>query len=731
MKPICAVFLVAGVAAAQSATDTKKLETATTSAMRTGIFQKLAYDLEYFSGVLALKAKGQRDSRLSNDEWDKEVRRAQACVPLLKQLHAEKGAYGSGKPLSVPTRSEQHKVYANLITLLNMLLAFDAFDFKAVLKAGERVVVTAKTDLGVVRGEDARYYLDLYREYFFLMAAAHYRLGNDREAVAWLTRIDADTDVQALKKQLASIDTRSKSSRLTALYGKSVALFPPVEKAPGKDTAWLGAGFAEVFSADLFSRTNLLLVERANVDKVFKELALSQAGITDEKAAQRAATSLAASSLIRGVYEVKGEQVTLTLELVEGESGQSLLTASGQLTKADPFAGGRKVLLDLLREAGWLSDDAAAELARARAPSADTIRSLLEARLLLASKSADAKGLYQKAMRDSPEYARAFEDVKKQFEGVNPVTAVMPFTNVTGREDDHWMALGASQALSTDLPVIGFTLSERTKLAQLLKDEALGQVLDERASQSMGKKLSADFVVVGSVMHQAPTARVDVRFLDVATGSVVQTFFVQGKQAEFPKLLAALSAEVARRFNSKLSAEELQKLTGSKLSLAELERVGREEVLKERAARHQAREESKQAEQAKQKEEDSSGKLLVTVASGGAVVAGAALAVASVVMANRAAADVAYIEGLQNFATRDEDAARLESARQAAASVQTGWTVGAGVGTALALGGAAVLVYRVVTAPPEQKPKVDVVESTALVPLVTPQASGVALVGHF
>lgn len=681
--------------------------------MRVGIFTKLQYDLDYFSGVLKLKAEGKRDSKLSKEEWDRETRRAGNNVPVLKKLFVERPDYDAkGKALSLPPRDELHRVYSNLIALLNMLQAYDRGDFTRVISMGERVVVSAKTDLGVVRSDDAKYYLNLYREYFWFMAAAHYRLGNDREAIAWLSRIDTDANVQELKKELSKIDTRSSAERLSVLYGKSIAVVPPKQVTGGDDTAWLGAGFAEVFTTDLQRYTSLTVMERTNVDKVLREIQLSQAGLTDAKNAQKMATQLAAGSLIHGSYAVDGSGLTLTLELVDGDTGKSLGKTSGAAPKDNPFGGAREVLLTLLREAGWLSEDTVNDLKAARAPAADSIKALLEARLLLASKSDQAKALYEKAVKSDPEYARAFEDIKKQFQGVNPLVAVMNFVNVSGRENEQWMVYGAAEALNSDLPTIGFTLVERTQLAKVLKEQMVGAVLDEKSSSGLAQKFGADFVVLGSVMVTGRETRVDARFVDVTTGIVVQAFNVTGPTDDYPKTLARLSAAIAQRFNIKMSAEELAKLSGNKLSRDELERIAREKLLGEKLVKQTAKEEEK-----------ATSRTPAIVATAG-VVAGAGLAVTGFLLSAQSSANTAYIEGLQNFATRPEDITSLESQRVASQTTTSVWT-GVGIGgVVLAAGSSIFLTYRVLTAVDQ---KVEVTPTVS----AGPGAFSAGVVGRF
>lgn len=719
-----ALFITSKALAQSPAEGGSGMAAPTTSQMRVGIFNKLQYDLEYFSGVLQQKAKGKRDSRLSREDWDREVRRARNNVPVLKRLFQERAAHDEkGKSLSLPPRDDLHRVYGNLIALLNMLQAYDKGDFARVLQMGERVVVSAKTDLGVVRSDDAKYYLNLYREYFWFMAAAHYRLGHDREAIAWLSRIDSDTNVIALKQELAKVDTRSGAERLAALYGKSLAVVPLVELTPNAETAWLGAGFAEVFTTDLQRYTSLTITERVNIDKVLRETQLSQAGITDEKNAKKVAGLLAAGTLLRGTYAAKGEDFAITLELVDGDTGRSLAKADGVAPKSALFGGAREVLLTLLRDVGWLSEDTANELRAARNPSPDSIRSLLEARLLLASKSEQAKALYEKAMKSDPEYAKAFEDMKQKFEGVNPLVAVMTFVNVSGRDDEQWMAFGAAEALGTDLPVIGFTLVERTQLAKVLKEQMLGQVLDEKSAAGLVRKLGADFVVLGSVMNAGRETRLDCRFVDIGTGVVVQTFSATGPTDDFPKTVGRLSAEIARRFNVKLSDAELSKLAGNKLTRAEFERMAREKLLGERLVRETA------------KEEERSSSRVPTLLAGGGVVAGAGLAVAGFLMASQSSANTAYIEGLQNFATRPEDVTALETQRAQSVTTTTAWTAAGIGGVVLAAGSSVVLVWKALQEPPAPRGTTGVVAAgpVSLSPTVSlaPGLFAVGATGRF
>jgi TolB-like protein len=287
---------------------------------------------------------------------------------------------------------------------------------------------------------------------------------------------------------------------------------------------------------------------------------------------------------------------------------------------------------------------------------------------------------------------------------VNPLVAVMPFSNVTGKDDDAWMAIGTSEALNTDLPTIGFTLVERTQLARLLKEEDLGQVLGEAKSHEMAKKLGADFLVLGSVMHANKAVRADCRFVDVGTSVVVQTFSEEGKDDELTQVLGRLSAAIARRFNTRLTDEELKKLSGNRLSKDEFERLARQQLLESQLVKKKAQEEAH--------EEKASESRRPVMLAGAGVLGGAVLAGAGFIVAAQASANTAYIEGLQNFATTPADVARYKADHASAQTATVAWTaVGVG-GLLLAGGSAAYLAWRELNQAPAAATQVEVKQAS-------------------
>jgi len=659
--------------------------------MRDSILDKLSYDRSYFQRIATLREQGKSDTRLTAEEFASEVRRAQANLPVLERFFAERDAYLKGSPLSYPESDELHRVYTNLIALLNLLQATEKQQWQAAIDAGEKVAVRARQQLGRVRGEDAKYYLKLYREFFHLMSVAHFRLGHDGEAVSWLSRIESDADVLALKQRAAAEQPKhveSRAERLAVLREMPIAVVPLTRLAPeDKESAWIAAALPEVLGNDLVQHSDLIVVDRNNVQKVLKEVALSLSGVTEERMAQDVGRLLLAGTLLSGSYRASGTKVFLSLRLLDVDNGRALAAKERELRAEELFGDGRALMLELLGEVGFLDAGTRAEMAAARAPRPETMRSLLEARLLLASKRDQAKALFAKAMKEDPAYARMFEDLKSQFSGVAATVAVMPLVNVGGAPEDLWMIQGATEALSADLPKIGFTMVERQRLAALFGERRIGQIVDPDSARNLGQAVSADFVVLGSLIHQKPRLRADVRFVDVRTGVVAATVSAEDGRDDLMQLLVALSTAIARRFNEKLSPETLNQLAAKRMSPAEFERFARQELAKE-SLRAQLRPTSVEG--------PSRAPFWLAVAG---TLGGAGLAATGFLVANTHTDAAAYNEALERLSTVPAEQQRYEATRSTEQKRANIWTaVGIG-GVAIAAGSLGYIIYQEVAGP--------------------------------
>jgi TolB-like protein len=655
--------------------------------MRDSIIDKLEYDRTYFERIAALHDEGKTDRRLTPEEFDSEVRRAQANLPVLRRFFAERDGYLAGKPLSYPANDEVHRVYTNLIALLNLLQATGRQDWNAAIAAGDRVSVrSGRRQLGVVRAGDSAYYLKLYRDFFQLMSTAHFRLGHDAEAVNWMARIEADADVLALKQRIAAEPPRhveSRAEKLAVLREAAIALVPLTPLDPqDKANAWIAAAAPEVLGNDLVQHSDLIVVDRNNVQKVLKEVALGLSGVTDGRVAQDVGRMLAAGTLLSGSYRVSGEKVFLSMRLLEVETGQALAARQRDVRASEFFADARALMLELLGEVGFIDADTRAEMAAARAPKAETMRSLVEARLLLASKRDQAKALFAKAMKEDPAYARMFEDLKSQFSGVAAAVAVMPPLNVSGVPDDLWMVQGMAETLSSDLPKIGFTVVERQRLAAVFAEKRVAMQLDPESARGMGQQVGADFVVLGSLLHQKPRLRADVRFVDVRTGVVAATVSVEDGRDDLMQLLVALSTAIARRFNEKLSQETLDQLAAKKMSKEEFERFARQELAKDSL---------RTSLQPTSVQPPSKAPFWWAVAG---VLGGSAIAATGFLVANTHTDAAAYNEALGRVATLPSDQQKYQAAQASESNSATAWKIVGVSGVAIAAGSLGYIIYR-------------------------------------
>jgi TolB-like protein len=562
-----------------------------TNELQAFILSKLQYDHFYFKRIAQVKKRGGTYKDLTPDQLDKEAERARVYVPVLDEFFKEIDAYKAGKPFQLPPTDAVFRVYTNLVAILDMFQAYDRRDYKTALEYGARVVIDRRENLGLFRGETAEYYLALYRHFFYLMSASSYNLGKYDAAVEWLVRIEADTDLQKLKAQIASrtaghIDKRA--DRIEELRNRPLAIsaFGNLTKNPADD--WIGPGMAEVLSVDLSRHSDLFIVERGQIAAVQSEMRLSQLGITNDNDATQMGRMLNAGSILAGSYQTEGTAISFRLRLIDADNGQVLGAAEGSVPTTDLVPGIRKLAIAILRNLGWVDNVNENELSAAHAPRSDTVRDLMQARILMSTKADEAKALYARAIREDPAYANLFADLKNQFAGLAATVGVLPFINISGNVADGWMIRGVAEALATDLPKMSFTVVERTQLDAVLNTEATGQIISTDSAQEIGRKTGADFVVLGSILHQAPLIRLDARFVEVKTGIIVTSASVDNQANNFMAALAALSAEIAKTFNESLGKDTIEKLAGNTMSAADFEKYIRQQLAKEGLQKHAA-----------------------------------------------------------------------------------------------------------------------------------------------
>jgi len=549
------------------------------------IIQKMDYDKSYFESILKMKKEGRKHPRLSSEEFTSEVARASYNLPVLNKYSSQKESYFSGSPLILPPLKEGYRVYINLIALLNMFQSFEKKNYNDSLKYGEYIVVQNKESVGLTTEENtADYYVQLFREYYFIMAASHYHLKNDTKAVEWFAKIEADADLQKLKAQIneeKKLITDPKIFRLEELRRKPLAVMDMlnVDKDPEND--WMSKGMTEVLTNELVQNTDILVVERSQLEKVYKEFELALQGVTTEADTIKIGEVLSAESLLVSSFQNSGKGLLFSFRIVDSQNGQVLESVSGEIAKSDDmFKNIRGLVLNLFVRAGWLFPEAASEIAAARAPRLTNIRELVEARFAMTTKSQEAKSLYAKAAKEDPALAGIFKDLKAEFKDVSATVAVTPFVNVTGNSEDFWMINALVEIMTNDLPKLDFTVVERTQLEGLM-NEKMGQVISNKDAMKAGQSAGADLLMMGSVFHLDKHIKIQARFVEIKTGIVLFTVESENREDDFSKAVVDLLKNIAENMNHKLSTDAIAGLSSQNVSKEDFEKYTRQEMAKE------------------------------------------------------------------------------------------------------------------------------------------------------
>lgn len=131
-------------------------------------------------------------------------------------------------------------------------------------------------------------------------------------------------------------------------------------------------------------------------------------------------------------------------------------------------------------------------------------------------------------------------------EAVVPMVAVLPLTSATL---DKGALDGLSNSLGSELLQTGkFRVMERSQMDQILKEQGFQQsgVCDaDQCALEMGKLLSVDQLVLGSVGKVGNTYTLNARLVKVGTGEVVRSAS-RNSNAAMDALLTVVVPEVAK-----------------------------------------------------------------------------------------------------------------------------------------------------------------------------------------
>jgi len=574
------------------------------------IFQKMDYDKMYFESVIKLKNKGKTSPKLTSKQFAFEVDRASFNLPVLKRFQKEKPAFLKGTPFTLPPIKESYRVYINLLSMLNMFQSFEKKDYATAIKYGEYVVVQKKESVGLTTEKNtADYYVKLFREYYFIMAACNYYLKDDTKAVKWFAGIEADADLKKLKAQISQEKKRKSDSRelrLEELRTKPLAIMDMLNADNDPENDWMTHGITEILTNELVQNTDILIVERSQLKKIYKEFELALQGVTVEENAMKIGEVLNAESLLISSFQKSVNDTFFTFRIVDAKNGQVLESVSGKVAEdEDLFKNIRVIVLELFVKAGWIFPEAAAEVNLSHAPKLKNIRQLIDAKLSMTTRSDEARSLYAEAMKEDPALAGLFEELKTEFKDISATVAVIPFVNVTGNGDDKWMINAIVEAMSNDLPKLNFTVVERTQFLNLLK-EKVGQVVFNEDAIKAGKSAGADFLMMGSLFHHRSLLKLNARFVEISTGIVLFSAEADNTEDDLNKALVDLVKNIAENLNRKLSQETIAQLASKKISRSDFKKFTRQQLAKDSM---KMADEKKKQERAKNEIANGSGNL--------------------------------------------------------------------------------------------------------------------------
>lgn len=114
-----------------------------------------------------------------------------------------------------------------------------------------------------------------------------------------------------------------------------------------------------------------------------------------------------------------------------------------------------------------------------------------------------------------------------------PVIAVLYFDNDTGKPALDILRKGFADMMVTDLATVKqLQVVEREKFQKLLEELRMQQsrYFDPKTVQRLGQGVGAQFAVTGAIHAIDPSLRIDIRLVEIATGTVLLTEKVSGNK---------------------------------------------------------------------------------------------------------------------------------------------------------------------------------------------------------
>ena len=143
------------------------------------------------------------------------------------------------------------------------------------------------------------------------------------------------------------------------------------------------------------------------------------------------------------------------------------------------------------------------------------------------------------------------------------VIAVMKFENLSKNPKFDWLCEGIASTLVSKLGnVKKVRLVERSQVVKSLQEINFNMsgVVDEKTAVSAGKILGAEIMVIGEFQKSADQMRITARFVDVATGKIINTAEATGSYNDMFSLQDEIAFNLLKTLGIKVKLEEQKKM---------------------------------------------------------------------------------------------------------------------------------------------------------------------------
>ncbi len=143
------------------------------------------------------------------------------------------------------------------------------------------------------------------------------------------------------------------------------------------------------------------------------------------------------------------------------------------------------------------------------------------------------------------------------------VIAVMKFENLSKNPKFDWLCEGIASTLVSKLGnVKKVRLVERSQVVKSLQEINFNMsgVVDEKTAVSAGKILGAEIMVIGEFQKSADQMRITARFVDVATGNIVNTAEATGRYNDIFSLQDEIVFNLLKTLGIEIKIAEQKKI---------------------------------------------------------------------------------------------------------------------------------------------------------------------------